>query len=79
MDVLSAAFDAAQPPETPTEGSGHGVCARCAASDGEMTATRTVVSKVFTAYDGWQAPGVPVYVRPAPGRTRPRRCAGIRT
>ncbi len=57
MDVLSAAFDAAQPPETPTKGGGHGVCARCAASDGEMTATRTVVSKVFTAYDDWHAPG----------------------
>ncbi len=55
MDVLSAAFRASQPPRMPTCG-GSGVCARCATPGDELTATRSVVSKVFTAYDGWYDP-----------------------
>lgn len=54
MDVLTAAFRAAQPP--PSQGVRRGVCARCAARDVELLATRSVVSKVFTAYDGWADP-----------------------
>jgi len=55
MDVLSAAFHASQPPRMPPCGGG-GVCARCATPSDELTATRSVVSKVFTAYDGWYDP-----------------------
>jgi len=56
MDVLTAAYRATSPTPVPPSATRHGVCARCAAPPCELVATRTVVSKVFTAYDGWHDP-----------------------
>lgn len=55
-DVLAAAFTAAQPPAPPAGSADRGDCARCPASDAPLIPTRLVVSKVFTAFDGWRDP-----------------------
>jgi hypothetical protein len=53
MDVLTAAWTAAGAPTSPS--SIHGPCARCG-RQASLTATRTVVSKVFTGFDSWVDP-----------------------
>ena len=53
MDVLTAAWTAAGAPTSPS--SIHGPCARCG-RQASLTATRTVVSKVFTSFDSWVHP-----------------------
>lgn len=55
MDVLTAAWSAHGCP-LPADQSMTGQCARCS-RDAALVATRTVVSKVFTAFDGWREPG----------------------
>lgn len=57
MDVLTAAWVAAgRPcPPRPVEGAVRARCARCAAQS-DLVPTRRVVSKVFTAFDGWADP-----------------------
>jgi len=51
--VLTAAWAAAHSPSSST--SPPGSCARCAAR-GSLTPVKAVVSKVFTAFDGWVDP-----------------------
>jgi hypothetical protein len=53
MDVLTAAWTAAGAPTSPS--SIHGPCARCG-RQASLTATRAVVSKVFTSFDIWVHP-----------------------
>lgn len=55
MDVLTAAWQACGQPR-PAVPSRCGVCARCGCVDEHLTATRDVVSKVFTGYDAWRDP-----------------------
>jgi len=55
MDVLTAAFTAAPRPVTITP-TARGNCSRCAAADVPLAPTRHVVSKVFTAFEGWGNP-----------------------
>lgn len=57
MDVLTAAWTAAGQPGTPHSAT-DGACARCACS-APLVSTRLVVSKVFTAFDGWADPSAP--------------------
>jgi len=55
MDVLTAAWAAHGRP--PIKGlSAAGECARCGRADLGAVATRAVVSKTFTGYDGWLNP-----------------------
>lgn len=59
MDVLSAVWVAAGRPCTPPARRAlPGRCARCAAQ-AQLVPTRHVVSKVFTAFDGWADPSGP--------------------
>ena len=53
MDVLTTAWTAVGAPTSPS--STHGPCARCG-QHASLTATRTVVSKVFTSFDTWVDP-----------------------
>lgn len=56
VDVVTAAWTAAgQPRRADAIGAAVASCARCAAS-AELVPTRRVVSKVFTAFDGWTEP-----------------------
>lgn len=54
--VLSAAWAAAGSPSSPSTASGP--CARCS-SGGSLVPVKTVVSKVFTGFDGWANPSGP--------------------
>lgn len=67
MTVLTTAWEASNPdaptparptatPPSPPAPAGLDRCARCA-GPGPLTPVRDVVSKVFTAYDGWTRPG----------------------
>lgn len=58
MDVLTAAWTAAGQPRSQTPTSTVDRCARCGLS-AELVSTRQVVSKVFTAFDGWADPSGP--------------------
>lgn len=58
MDVLTTAWVAAGQPWVPDPG-GRGTCARCGNSGTDLAATREVVSRVFTGYDGWVDPSGP--------------------
>jgi hypothetical protein len=53
LDVLTAAWAAAAPPDHAHTSTGS--CARCSAS-GPVIAARTVVSKTFTSYASWANP-----------------------
>ncbi len=55
MDVLSAAFTAAKTLRI-VDAEEWGACARCLAFDVPLMPTRSAVSKVFTAFDGWRDP-----------------------
>ncbi len=60
MNVLTTAYTATCPrPASTPAATHHGVCARCATSSSELSATRTVVSKTFTGFDGWADPSGP--------------------
>ena len=58
MNVLTAAWIAAGRPQV-LDPATAGRCARCSAIGGQMVPTREVVSRVFTAFDGWADPGGP--------------------
>lgn len=55
MNVLEAAWTASGSPQLPAP-THQGPCSRCG-SPAPLVSTRTVVSKTFTAYDGWREPG----------------------
>lgn len=52
MDVLTAAYAASGNP-APTSDLPAGPCARCGTHSDQLTRTTQVVSKLFTAFDGW--------------------------
>ena len=54
MDVLTAAWTAAGRPQ-PGLDSQDDRCARCGQA-GPVVALRAVISRIFTAYDGWTDP-----------------------
>lgn len=54
MDVLTTAWTAAGEPDAVPDADAHtGDCARCGTQSTRLTATRRVVSRVFTGVDGW--------------------------
>jgi hypothetical protein len=60
MNVLTTAYTATRQRPAPILAAAHqGACARCATSSSELSATRTVVSKTFTGFDGWADPSGP--------------------
>lgn len=54
MNVLTAAYAASGTPAPTPDLAGR--CARCGTHSDQLTRTTQVVSKLFTAFDGWQDP-----------------------